>query len=205
MPKSKKSALPLHNKQRLGKGKDTPGPPLLFGGGGRLTPHNFPLSPWTVLASFCLWVCIGLAAYKCLLYFGTYRSIEPDLDGKNCDVHFKKSLEENLKIAENYSSGDAGPYIKRIGSQMYGETFAGTPSPRELPQIPPIVTAVSSADFFQVQGLIRDIEDVNKSGKVVIKLIIFDLGMYNSEKEIVSIIITLPITANKHILKIIIT
>ncbi|XP_062614084.1 uncharacterized protein LOC134275805 [Saccostrea cucullata] len=177
MPKSKKSALPLHNKQ-----KNVKAPPSIFSP-GTLSPRSFPLSPYTVLGSFLLWIFIGLAAYKCLLYFGTYRSLDSDLIG-SCDVHLKKSLEENLKIAENYSKGDAGPYLKRIGSQMYGDTFAGTPSPQELPNIPPVVTAVSSAEFFQIQGLIRDIEDVNKSGKILIKLIIYDLGLYRNEKEI---------------------
>lgn len=180
MPKSKKSVLPMHNKQKGAKG-----PPAFLPGGIQLNPRSFPLSPWTVVGSLCLWMFIGLAAFKTFLYFGTYRSLDSDLAG-SCDVHLKSSLEENMKIAENYSSGDSGPYIKRIGSQMYGETFAGTPSPRELPTVPPLVTAISSGDFFQVQGLIRDIEDVNKSGKFLLKLIIYDIGMYNSEKLLVS-------------------
>jgi hypothetical protein len=178
MPKSKKSVLPMHNKQKVPTG--AAGFPGL-----QMQPRSFPLSPWTVIGSFILWLFIGVAVYKVFLYFGTYRSLDSDL-AASCDVHLKNSLEENLKIAENYSNGDSGPYIKRIGSQMYGETFAGTPSPRELPTVPPLVTAISSGDFFQVQGLIRDIEDVNKSGKFVIKLIIYDVGLYNSEKLLVS-------------------
>lgn len=110
--------------------------------------YNFFFSLWMVFVFFCFWVCIGLVVYKCFLYFGMYCLIEFDLDGKNCDVYFKKLLEENLKIVENYFSGDVGFYIKRIGFQMYGEMFVGIFFLRELLQIFFIVIVVLFVDFF---------------------------------------------------------
>ncbi|OWF55359.1 uncharacterized protein LOC110460707 [Mizuhopecten yessoensis] len=163
-----KAALPTHN---AGKSTTaTTGNPA----------RSFPLSPYMVLMSLLFWMCIAYLSFKGFQYLAVHRTInDDDLDGF-CDAVFSKTLEENVKFVNMYPKGEAGPYIGRIGSQKYKDTFQGEEAPKELSKIPPIVTAVTSDDFWIIQGLIKQVVEGNAKG-MNLQLVVFDIGLYASE------------------------
>ena len=126
--------------------------------------------------------------FQVFQYAAVYRSLDDDDFSGTCKTPFHEDSEQNLKQVNNYSMGIAKPYLQRIGSQKFGDEFVGTPVPQEMTSLPPIVMAVASADFWIVQ---RSIEKI-KTGKwaktkMDIKFIIYDVGLFKSERAIVSI------------------
>ena len=81
-----------------------------------------------------------------------------------------------------YPKGDSGPYIARFTCdhsdiQDY---------PVDSHKLPPLVTAASSAQFYQLQGFIQHVHQDLKAEHSDVKLIVYDLGLYRREREIVS-------------------
>jgi hypothetical protein len=107
---------------------------------------------------------------------------------QNCQHQFHANYEENLAVVHNYPKGDAAPYIARFASDK-GE-FEDYPI--ESDKIPPIVTGVWSNQFFQIQGFIKHIHEDLLPKHPDLKLIVYDLGLYQREKEIVSCILSVP-------------
>ena len=150
--------------------------------------RQFEISPHMMFASLIFWICILTGTYIGITYLIMYRSFnDAQLEEVGCCGNFGGSLQDNRKIIETYPKWDAGPYLMRLGPETFSNTFKGTPAPSEFDTIPPIVTAVASADFYHVQSLIRqwreDIKGVMKGAK----LIIYDVGLYQSELELVRI------------------
>ena len=73
----------------------------------------------------------------------------------------------------------------RLGPETYTSQFKGTASPKELAGLPAIVTAVSTADFFDVQGLIKQIHEEIQPAFKDVKFLIYDIGLYSRELELV--------------------
>ena len=73
----------------------------------------------------------------------------------------------------------------RLGPESYTSQFKGTAAPKELEGLPAIVTAVSTADFFDVQGLIKQIHEEIKPAFKDVKFLIYDIGLYSRELELV--------------------
>lgn len=153
-----------------------------------MTPgfRQFPLSPYMFLASLVFWTCMSYGGIKGIQYFGVHRRLDDTDLVPNCPVKFGASVEENIIVVENYTSGESTPYIKRIGSQKFTDSFTGDEAPADLIEIPPIVTAVTSADFYNVQRLIEQTASVAPEKKVPVKLIIYDLGLYAKEAKLIS-------------------
>ena len=99
-------------------------------------------------------------------------------------MKFHTDPQENLQVIFNYPSGEAAPYLARFAS----EKSEITDYPMESDKMPPIVTAVRSSQFYQLQGLIKNLHEL-KAEIPDIKLIVYDLGLYSREKEIVSMIV----------------
>lgn len=152
-----------------------------------MTPgfRQFPLSPYMFLASLVFWTCMSYGGIKGIQYFGVHRRLDDTDLVPNCPVKFGASVEENIIVVENYTRGESTPYIKRIGSQKFTDSFTGDEAPADLIEIPPIVTAVTSADFYNVQRLIEQTASVAPEKKVPVKLIIYDLGLYAKEAKLV--------------------
>lgn len=87
--------------------------------------------------------------------------------------------QENLKRVANYPKGDAGPYLLRL--QSVHESTKNLPAKK----LCPLVTAVWSSQFYQVQGLVQHITDL-RTEHLDITFIVYDLGLYRREREIVS-------------------
>jgi len=68
---------------------------------------------------------------------------------------------------------------------FYMLSIQGTQAPAQLTDIPPIVTAVASADFYQVQSLIKQWIEEIKPHIPNAKFIIYDIGLYKSESDLV--------------------
>ncbi|XP_060076122.1 uncharacterized protein LOC132555772 [Ylistrum balloti] len=164
-----KATLPTHNVSK---------PAMSTMGKAR----SFPLSPYMVIMSVLFWSCMAFSSFKGFQYAAVHRNINDDDLNGFCDAVFSKTHEENIKFADMYPNGEAMPYIRRIGSEKYAETFQGEEAPKELSQIPPIVTAISSDDFWIIQGLIKQLIEGNEKGSgLTIKLVVFDIGLYQSE------------------------
>ncbi|XP_033763648.1 uncharacterized protein LOC117344888 [Pecten maximus] len=166
-----KATLPTHNVSKPATSA--------IGKSGR----SFPLSPYMVLMSLLFWTFIAYLSFKGFQYLAVHRTInDDDLDGF-CDAVFSKTYSENVKFVNSYPKGEAGPYISRIGSQKYADTFQGEEALKELTNIPPIVTAITSHDFWIFQGLIKQISEGNKKG-MDLHLVVFDIGLYASELDL---------------------
>ena len=171
----KKNILPMHKRD---KGTGLPPTPSFD------TLKVFPISPYMLLLSLLFWTCVIYAGFKGFQYLGVYRSIDnSDLEG-DCKVAISKNPAENDEIMRKYRMGDAGPYIKRIGSQKFSDTFQGEEAPAELAIVPPVAMALQSQDFFQAQGLIQHIHKGNAKN-LGLQLIIFDIGLYAKELKLV--------------------
>ncbi|KAK3593260.1 hypothetical protein CHS0354_012351 [Potamilus streckersoni] len=155
-----------------------------FGAGGKKAPA-FPLSPYMVVASVCFWLFIAAFTFKGCEYFLLYKFIDDsDLEVTNCCEHLGSDPIENEKFVQNYPKGDAGPYLMRLGPERYSSNFVGTESPRELSNIPTLVTAVTSSDFWDVQGLLKQFNHRLKKLFPDAKMIVYDIGLYQSETEL---------------------
>ena len=81
-----------------------------------------------------------------------------------------------------YPKGDSGPYIARFTSDH--SDIQGYPV--DSHKLPPLVTTATSAQFYQLQGFIRHVHEDLKTEHSDVKLIVYDLGLYRREREIVS-------------------
>lgn len=152
---------------------------------------QFEISGYMMLASLIFWMCIGYAGFTGFKYLMLYRSFDDaSLEEVGCCANFGGTLQDNRNFIETYAKGDAGPYLMRLGPETFSNNFKGTPAPSELETIPPIVTAVSSADFYHVQSLIKQWKEELAGVMKNAKLIIYDIGLFNSELELVSAIVT---------------
>ncbi|KAK3104897.1 hypothetical protein FSP39_012838 [Pinctada imbricata] len=148
--------------------------------------RQFPISIWGFLSSLIFWCIMAFLAVKAFQFLSVYHTLNnEDIDG-DCDEEISKSMDENMRIIESYPMGDAKPYLDRIGSQRFTDSLVGTPAPQEMTSLPPVVMAIASEDFQTVQRSISKIKENNDKGKFVVQLIIYDIGLYKSEKEILN-------------------
>lgn len=169
------NALPLY-------GNAAPRPPRAMGLGSHLQ-----IGGKEVAASCCFWIFMCFLAFKGFQYGAMYMTFDDSsLDSTECCKNFGGTLQDNRNFIEGYNKRDAGPYLMRLGPETYTSQFKGTASPKELSEIPPIVTAVSSEDFFDVQGLIKQIHDEIQPVFKDVKFLIYDIGLYSRELELVS-------------------
>lgn len=147
---------------------------------------RFPLSPYMLLASLTFWIIMGYAGIKGFQYFAVHRRLDDSDLVNDCPNKFGSTIEENIIVVENYTSGESVPYLKPIGSQKFSDSFTGDEAPANLVEIPPIVTAVTSADFYDMQRLIEQIASVPPTKNLKIKLIIYDLGLYAKEAKLIT-------------------
>ena len=101
---------------------------------------------------------------------------------QECQAKFSTDPLENLKYIQMYPRGDSGPYIARFTSDHSDIKDY----PVDSPKLPPLVTAATSAQFYQLQGFIQHIHVDLKKEHSDVKLIVYDLGLYRREREIVS-------------------
>lgn len=178
----KGGTLPLYS-AGSGKPANKKHPPVMSLGLSR----QFEISGYMMLASLIFWLCIFYGLYTGFGYLMMYRSFDDNkLEEVGCCSNFGGTLQDNRNFIETYAKGDAGPYLMRLGPETFTNTFKGTSAPKEVETIPPIVTAVSSADFYHVQSLIRQWKEEIKGVMKGAKLIIYDIGLYQSEADLVS-------------------
>ncbi|KAH9513414.1 hypothetical protein Btru_032953 [Bulinus truncatus] len=140
---------------------------------------QFPLTPNMLLLSACFWLFMFTLIYESIIYGTMYSRITMEADlNRECHEKFG-SEDENLKKIDNYSIGDAGPYIFRL------RPMPQTEYPIESVSLPPIVTAVSSLEFYQLQGLVNHIMEDLISTYQDLKFIVYDIGLYSKERELV--------------------
>ncbi|KAL4221033.1 hypothetical protein ACF0H5_019295 [Mactra antiquata] len=161
----------------------------------RKSPNHFPgvglaeqfqISGYMMIASGIFWMCMIYFGIRGIQYGLMYRSFDDsNLEEIGCCTSFGGTLQDGLNFMETYDKGVAGPYLMRLGPETYNSGFKGTPSPKELENIPVIVTAVSSADFWHVQSLIRQWNEEIKPTFKTATFIIFDIGLYNKELELI--------------------
>lgn len=101
-------------------------------------------------------------------------------------THTFKTFNENMHIVEHYKKSDAGPYLRRLGPEAKTGSAVKRETPAELKSTPPLVTAVSSEDFWDVQGLIKQFNEKLRPVYSDVQFIIYDLGLYSKEAELVS-------------------
>lgn len=176
MDRYSKNPLPLY-------GNPAPKAPQFHGMGMR---SQFQITGPQVVASCLFWVLMCFLAFKGFQYGAMYMSFDDsNLDSPECCKNYGGSIEDNRNFVDGYNKGDAGPYLMRLGPESYTSQFKGTPSPKELEHLPAIVTAVASADFFDVQGLIKQINEEIRPAFKNINFLIYDIGLYNRELEII--------------------
>lgn len=147
---------------------------------------QFNISGYMMAASLFFWLLMAYLAYQGFIYGTMYMSFDDDkLEEVGCCSNFGGSMLDNLYILETYEKGDAGPYLMRLGPESYTVPFKGTQSPMELMDIPPIVTAVKSADFYHVQSLIKQWKEEIKPAFKNAIFIIYDIGLYAKELELI--------------------
>ncbi|XP_005101163.1 uncharacterized protein LOC101846889 [Aplysia californica] len=141
---------------------------------------QFPLTSNMVVMSLLFWIVISALVYLVVSYSILYARIkqESDLDGP-CRQIFSTLKEENLKILENYTYGDASAYLARLKPPSSVEDF-----PMESNTLPPLVTGVTSDQFYQLQGLIHHLAEDIKPTHSDVQLIVYDLGLYQKEREL---------------------
>ena len=143
--------------------------------------RSFPVSVGLMAMSVVFWVVIILVVYHAISLFSLYTSImdEADLES-TCDSEFSSQRSVNFERVMRYPQGSAGPYLQRFKPEKVASARQTAPG-----GLPPFVTGVSSKTFFAVQGLIKqfrkDIPELKRA-----KLIIYDIGLYKKERELVS-------------------
>lgn len=140
------------------------------------------ISNRALLVSLIFWAFIVAVVYNFggyILMYARITSDDADLEG-NCLAQFSPSLEDNLQYVHSYPKGDAGPYIARFPS----DHKAFEDYPVDSDQLPPLVTGAASRQFFLLQGFIKHVHADLKVAHSDIKLIVYDLGLYAREKEI---------------------
>ncbi|XP_076472646.1 uncharacterized protein LOC143302043 [Babylonia areolata] len=142
----------------------------------------FDVSNKAVLASFFFWLLLMYGLYTLGGYLVMGLRVmwnDADLQG-DCQTHFSVNREENLHSVMDYPKGDAGPYIARFASDRgISEDY-----PADSKSLPPLVTAVSSPQFFLLQAFIQHVHQGMAGEHKDIKLIVYDVGLYKREKEI---------------------
>ncbi|ESO83692.1 hypothetical protein LOTGIDRAFT_236521 [Lottia gigantea] len=133
--------------------------------------------PLRVLASSLLfWIVLVTAGYFCYIYVTLFMQISDETDlSKQCS-QFKNEDSNNFNIVKSYPVGKAKPYLLSYGLK---ENNLQPVTSIEQP-LPFLVTAVTSAQFYQVQGLIRHIDqDLSKVQDLT--FIIYDIGLTDKE------------------------
>ena len=181
MDRYSQNPLPLYGNAAQ---RNVPRPP------GLGIPPQFQLTGYQVLASCIFWIFLMYLAFKGFQYGAMYMSFD---DGKlevpECCKNYGGSVEDNANFIDSYNKGDAGPYLMRLGPESYTSKFKGTESPRETDHLPVIATAVASSDFYDVQGLIKQINEEIRPAFNSVKFLIYDIGLYSKELELVSIVV----------------
>jgi hypothetical protein len=176
---NKGGALPLYQ-------ASSPSPIRRSPNAGLGLSSQFQISGYMMLASLCFWILMFYLGIKGFQYGMLYRTFDDEsLDSIGCCSNFGGSIQDSLNFMETYAKGEAGPYLMRLGPETYTSEFKGTQSPAELTNIPTIVTAVSTADFYPVQSLIRQWKESIKPVFKEAKFIIYDIGLYSKEHELV--------------------
>ncbi|CAL1536647.1 unnamed protein product [Lymnaea stagnalis] len=144
-----------------------------------LRKPEFPMTFNMLLMSFLFWITFMILIYQSIKYGKIYSRITQEADLKiECRDTFG-TKDENAKRVENYSVGDAGPYLHRL-KPVAKEDF-----PVESKVLPPVVTAINSDQFYQFQGLVNHIMEDMHTSISDIKLIVYDIGLYRRERELV--------------------
>ncbi|RUS70206.1 hypothetical protein EGW08_022032 [Elysia chlorotica] len=144
-----------------------------------LARNMFPITTNIFFLSMLFWTLVALLIYYSISYGLLYSRVTQEMDlTDQCSEVFSKAKDDNLKKIENYTLGDAGPYILRLQFSQKEDY------PMETDTLPPIVTAVTSAQFFQVQGLVDHIIEEIKPTQKDMKLIIYDIGLYETERKL---------------------
>lgn len=147
---------------------------------------QFQIGTKEVIASCAFWIFMCWLAFKGFQYGALYMTFDDSkLDSPECCKNFGGNLQDNRNFIEGYNKKDAGPYLMRLGPETYTSQFKGTASPKELSGLPAIVTTVSSADFFDVQGLIKQIHEEIQPAFKDLKFLIYDIGLYSRELELI--------------------
>ena len=179
MDRYSQSPLPLYGNSAQKAG---PRPPNMG------LPSQFQISGYQVLASVIFWICMMYLGFKGFQYGVMYMGLDDgNMEALGCCKNAGGSIEDNANVVDGYNKGDAGPYLMRLGPESYTTKFKGTQSPKELEYIPTIVTAVQSSDFYDVQGLIKQINEEIRPAFNYVKFIIYDIGLWSKELELVSI------------------
>ncbi|XP_071109027.1 uncharacterized protein [Haliotis cracherodii] len=141
--------------------------------------QKFPLSAAMMVCSCMTWVCIFAGMYYSVTFTLMYFKVTKEADTVGpCKEPFSSVSSENFKKVDNYPRGVALPYIVRMSPEK-GHTD-------EVPKdsiIPTIITAVSSAQFYQVQGLIKHLKAI-EGYYPDISLVIYDVGLYKREYKL---------------------
>ncbi|XP_055863565.1 uncharacterized protein LOC106071276 [Biomphalaria glabrata] len=146
-----------------------------------LPKPNFPITPNMFILSACFWTIMFVLIYECIVYGTMYSRITMEADlHRKCQEKFG-SEDENLNKVDNYSFGVAQPYIFRLKPAAK----AKEDYPMETTTLPPFVTAVSTSEFFQLQGLINHIMEDLMTSQSDIKLLVYDIGLYKKERELI--------------------
>ncbi|WAR15205.1 hypothetical protein MAR_005310 [Mya arenaria] len=180
----KGSTLPLYG-TGSSSGQTGPSKPSIVSNLG-LSQH-LQISGYMVLASCLFWVFMIYFGFRGAQYGLLYMSLDDaDLDEIGCCANFGGTLQDNRNFIEKYPKGDTVPYLMRLGPETFSGGFKGTEAPGVLQDIPPIVTAVASADFYHVQSLIRQWKEEIKPHIPEAKFIIYDIGLFESEINLIA-------------------
>lgn len=89
-----------------------------------------------------------------------------------CNETFNRTLEDNLKVIQNYPRGIADEFLWRLGENKT--------EPSSMKTFPVFATAINKAYYPQSQGLFKSLHERflknPKYGKDV-QIIVYDLGM----------------------------
>ncbi|GFN90458.1 hypothetical protein PoB_001696400 [Plakobranchus ocellatus] len=143
----------------------------------KLARNMFPITTNIFFLSLLFWTVISILIYYSVSYSLLYSRISQEADlSERCPEVFSKVKDDNLKKIDNYTVGDAGPYILRLQFTQKEDY------PPESESLPPIVTAVTPSQFYQIQSLIDHIMEDIKPTQKDLKLIIYDLGLYSTQR-----------------------
>ncbi|XP_053380369.1 uncharacterized protein LOC123544933 [Mercenaria mercenaria] len=93
-----------------------------------------------------------------------------------CNEVFKITLEENLKVIQNYPIGNAKMYLKRLGVNNL--------EPNQLRSFPVFVTAFDSTYFNESEGLFKSLHENfldNSKYKKDVHIVAYDMGLTTLE------------------------
>lgn len=103
-------------------------------------------------------------------------------DSFMCRETFNRTIEDNLKIIQNYPKGIADNYLWKIGANMT--------EPFRMKEFPVFVTAFDKKYYPQAQGLFYHLHQrfwANKKYHKNVYIIVYDLGMTKRQLKMVSL------------------